>query len=223
MKAKVKSNERLLGNSLNEIPVRLLRARPNNAGADLIPILAIPMVPSINPAGLAARSAPSIQRSSGSRVFAILEPAELFVTSDINELLIDYSSVSSMMEELDPEIVASMGFTSFGAPPNQKKRKYNHNAPDAVVNVSSGANATVVVGARPRLSAEIEQTSMPEGSTVETPTNVDSMWKRIEGKKMEELGSDELKALRQGIKNENGDSVYFKLSFLEDPWAEKRT
>jgi hypothetical protein len=48
--------------------------------------------------------------------------------------------------EVDPEMTAAMGFSSFGAQPNAKKRKYHHD--DAVISLddpqgeSSGANTT---------------------------------------------------------------------------------
>jgi hypothetical protein len=53
--------------------------------------------------------------------------------------------------EVDPEMTAAMGFSSFGAQPNAKKRKYHHD--DAVVSIddprgkSSGAN-TIELGIR---------------------------------------------------------------------------
>lgn len=41
----------------------------------------------------------------------------------------------------------------------------------------------------------------------------------IQGKKITDLGPQELSALSKGVRNEVGDTVYFKPSFFEDPWA----
>jgi len=45
--------------------------------------------------------------------------------------------------DVDPDMAAAMGFSSFGAAPSTKKRKYNHN--NAIVDVSSDATPNLSV------------------------------------------------------------------------------
>lgn len=118
--------------------------------------------------------------------------------------------------DIDPEIAASMGFASFGTQANAKKRKFNPN--DAVVDVSSNPAATEGHGqGQPRQQIPSRPISQPDpaGST----TKEDAVYASLQGKKLEELDDAELNALRQGVRNEAGDLVFFKPSFVEDPWA----
>lgn len=172
---------------------------------------------------------------------------------------------------IDPEIVAAMGFTGFGAQP-AKRRKYNHGT-DAVVEgqeehqtvpSGSGANNTAL-GVRMRgVGAEAVEQKSTAASTEE---NAEKGKSRNKGKSKQNaprgladyvawgntisvpvpaapekesvatiaaptekagwatwapgaLSADELHALRRGVKNTRGDTMYFLPSFIEDPWAE---
>jgi hypothetical protein len=79
--------------------------------------------------------------------------------------------------EVDPELQAAMGFSSFGTQPNAKKRKYNHD--DAVVSIddprgkSSGAN-TIELGIRKQRDDSNPGASPSLGSSNTTSTVRDS-------------------------------------------------
>jgi hypothetical protein len=72
--------------------------------------------------------------------------------------------------EVDPEMTAAMGFSSFGTQPNTKKRKYHHD--DAVVAIdnphgkSSGAN-TIELGIRKQRNDSYSGTS-PQTDSIES-------------------------------------------------------
>ncbi|KAK5710014.1 hypothetical protein LTR17_019234 [Elasticomyces elasticus] len=132
--------------------------------------------------------------------------------------------------EVDPAIAEAMGFAGFGAQPG-KKRKYDDNDafvdPAAATNVSTARTTDVVKGAN----------SLPLGNrkkdrAVEEPasTSADGQHSAFNtgthaGPSEHSLrpGQSDMQALRHGVKNERGDMVYFKPSFLEDPWQDLRS
>lgn len=138
--------------------------------------------------------------------------------------------------EIDPAIAEAMGFAGFGA---QKKRKFNpddgfvdpaasnsrkpgkgkgaNSTPLGQNNTKSPAHPTPTNMYDPKSrtsggAATVAQAEFPEGanatsgSTTAASTSGDAD------------GAPNLEALRKGVRNENGDTVIFLPSFLEDPW-----
>lgn len=130
-------------------------------------------------------------------------------------------------DEIDPAIAEAMGFSGFGMQPG-KKRKLNadmafvDSSKVASEKQSSGKDAATVYSSNrdnavpgghhidARGDGLNDQQGKPDAATavVDTalPSNID--------------GNDEqsLRALANGVRNKNGDMVYFLPNFLEDPW-----
>lgn len=149
--------------------------------------------------------------------------------------------------EIDPAMAAQMGFSSFGMQNNTKKRKYGHN--DAVVDApaapskqsTTGANTTqlgirdksnvaAVDAASPapaqpgdHHSAASPQTLSQGGAGLRPEADKPSaLLTKILEKDLDDLEQQDLHALAKGLPNDSGDAVYFKPSFLMDPWATLR-
>ncbi|TKA83700.1 hypothetical protein B0A55_00281 [Friedmanniomyces simplex] len=114
----------------------------------------------------------------------------------------------------NPAIAGAMGFSGFGVQPG-KKRKYDAN--DAFID--SGA-ATDTNTARAKTAGQ-GANSLPLGLRKTGPATEGASTKQA-GHKPLGPGQSDLLALRSGVKNERGDMVYFKPSFLEDPWKDLR-
>ncbi|KAL1310941.1 hypothetical protein AAFC00_001164 [Neodothiora populina] len=98
--------------------------------------------------------------------------------------------------EIDPEIAAAMGFTGFGAQPNSKRRKYNHDADTFVDGQSrdddsaqqpsgSGANTTAL-GVRSKVQAQgadVDVDVDANGEITQVETDVRDEKKKTKGKK----------------------------------------
>ena len=140
---------------------------------------------------------------------------------------------------IDPELAASMGFSSFGNA--SKKRKYNPN--DAVVDVPNGrqhprqaqgaasgrgANA-LPLGSR---STTSKAGGSPAGHSQRLPvhdaasatnapvSNEDGI--SVKKSTSETQGASQppdLASYRHGVRQADGTMTYFLPSFLEDPWA----
>ncbi|KAF2102005.1 hypothetical protein NA57DRAFT_53942 [Rhizodiscina lignyota] len=165
--------------------------------------------------------------------------------------------------EVDPEIAAAMGFTSFGMKPGAKRRK-NDDGRFTVTDASSasgnstarGANSTPLgirgkgnVSSSDDTQAGIATTAAPAAnqeaqdlqqlpskpafsdggsgrgygsSSAPSHKSGAGLYARIQGKKLGDLDGEELAALSRGVRNEAGDMVYFKPSFVEDPWERLR-
>ncbi|KAF2487275.1 hypothetical protein BDY17DRAFT_7763 [Neohortaea acidophila] len=121
--------------------------------------------------------------------------------------------------EIDPAMAEAMGFTKFGG----QKRKYRD---DAVVDSPSNANFTP----KKATGSAIPDHSKPVSAVTATPSHGEKAAVQSDGRNTVPVdntaiasgvdGDDEksLQALRQGVRNANGDMVYFLPSFLEDPW-----
>jgi len=148
----------------------------------------------------------------------------------------------------DPELAAALGFSSFGAQPSTKRRKYN--TYDAVVDVDvphgSAANS-LPLGQRPPKSSVIvdnaTQNPSPlskvaeekrenainaaDGATITPaplPTNPATSgilqdWD-VETLGPRKFSQSELHALREGVRLPGGTITYFLPTFVEDPWKE---
>ncbi|CAN9210015.1 unnamed protein product [Alternaria alternata] len=142
-----------------------------------------------------------------------------------------------MDDEENDEIAAAMGFASFGG---TKKRKFDHSPkakPDA--NDASGANSTAL-GVRTKKVASAEDVknaglasflargqNLPEHPPPTATTQAPAASADQSAGEMVSFGGPsvsraELNMLRNGVRTENGDTVYFLPSFVEDPWARLR-
>lgn len=147
----------------------------------------------------------------------------------------------------DPELAAALGFSSFGAQPSSKRRKYNNN--DAVVDIDAalgnGANS-LPLGQRPPKSpsndhisghspdnavavekeenaAEAADGAAVRSVPIESNPAVKSIlqdWDvSIQG--LRTFTQPELQALREGVRLPGGGTItYFLPSFVENPWNE---
>lgn len=108
--------------------------------------------------------------------------------------------------EVDPAIAEAMGFSGFGM--QTKKRKHDSN--DAFVDTGStatGSNSTPIHqggGGSTEAASKQPRNSAGDPNKQNPATDAD--------------GKPTLEALRHGVRNENGDMVYFLPSFIEDPW-----
>ena len=140
--------------------------------------------------------------------------------------------------EIDPAIAEAMGFSGFGTQPGHK-RKYNPNNgyvdpavansaaketneqkqsmasvkqpfDDTEISRNPPTNAVQPSGGNENSTLERAKATVKPNTTVITNTGLSS----------DVDGSDakSLQALREGVRNANGDMVYFLPSFLEDPW-----
>ena len=112
--------------------------------------------------------------------------------------------------DIDPAIAEAMGFSGFGT---QTTKKRKHGSEDAFVGAqaaSTGSNKEPIgsrdAGASKAAPAHKKSGGPPEHLATQTDAD----------------GKPTLDALRHGVKNENGDMVYFLPSFLEDPWKDLR-
>ncbi|KAK1082515.1 hypothetical protein LTR33_003867 [Friedmanniomyces endolithicus] len=122
--------------------------------------------------------------------------------------------------EVDPAIVEAMGFSGFGVQPG-KKRKYDANdtfVDPELAKDSNGANS-LPLGLRKKESAA---SGLPMKPAMNEASGAGIVNETPAGPLERSLGSgqSDLQALRAGVKNERGDMVYFKPSFLEDPWKD---
>ncbi|KAK0252546.1 hypothetical protein LTS09_012447 [Friedmanniomyces endolithicus] len=129
--------------------------------------------------------------------------------------------------EVDPALAEAMGFSGFGVQPG-KKRKYDANDsfvdPDLAQDsngaftrpAGKGANS-LPLGFRKKESAA---SGLPMKPAMNEPSGAATVHETRAEPSERGLGSgqSDLQALRAGVKNEWGDMVYFKPSFLEDPW-----
>ncbi|KAK6410860.1 hypothetical protein LTR95_018158 [Oleoguttula sp. CCFEE 5521] len=113
--------------------------------------------------------------------------------------------------DIDPALAVQMGFSSFGGAP--KKRKFDAN--DAVTDVDTAGKAQA-----PSQLKATGSNSQPLGQIVDRTSAMPSaVVASAEARTTTVPGEPSLQALRQGVRNEDGDMVYFLPSFLEDPWA----
>ncbi len=145
-------------------------------------------------------------------------------------------------DEIDPEIAAAMGFSSFGG---TKKRKYDNRQSPKPKPDASGANATEI-GVRAKKVAGAEGTGAgvshtgflstlepnngrdaSTASALETSSTQDQApSNQVPSPEEAEtlcfggppISRAELNALRLGVKDSNGDMAYFLPNFVEDPW-----
>ena len=139
--------------------------------------------------------------------------------------------------EIDPAVAAAMGFSGFGTQLG-KKRKFSPN--DGFVGTATstdqtakgtGANETLLGDRSVRSAAGPTLTSEKLGSTTndqygaaqgEQPADHEEVKGSITtANDVARTTGNEgptLEALRNGVRNERGDMVYFLPSFLEDPW-----
>jgi hypothetical protein len=124
--------------------------------------------------------------------------------------------------EIDPAIAASMGFSSFGDQV-KKKRKYEGNDafidPDASLSTDSpkltGANAMNVTSSPKRVTEPVIAQKSVNTDIAPRAGDPASGYVGPAGY----VSKYSLEELRRGVKNENGDMVYFQPCFIEDPWA----
>ncbi|KAM0714236.1 hypothetical protein Q7P37_010023 [Cladosporium fusiforme] len=118
--------------------------------------------------------------------------------------------------EIDPEMAALMGFSSFGGMP--KKRKFD--ADDAFMNVQQ--NAPVAQEPREPRQNTTRNVPVTSGTARSRPAPVppDPAHDNIT---LADGSTMSLQALRYGIANKRGDKAYFLPSFLEDPWEKLET
>lgn len=146
--------------------------------------------------------------------------------------------------EIDPAIAAAMGFTNFGAQPSNKKRKFDNANNDAVVDPSildahqaqqhsNGANSLPLGNRKPKSAASAANDgsgggAIPAGPTAEgasasaMPSELSKAGPGAESGVELASGEPNFQALRKGVRNADGDMVYFLPSFLDDPWKELR-
>ncbi|KAK3706188.1 hypothetical protein LTR37_012889 [Vermiconidia calcicola] len=130
----------------------------------------------------------------------------------------DYEDV-----EIDPDIAAAMGFSGFGTQ-GGTKRKFDANAGFVDPSVSDAQKPAEVKGAN----------NMPLGDrTKRVPrTNDIGMAKdersvgqsgdQPQSSSIDEDKEPSLQDLANGVRNADGDMVYFLPSFIEDPWKDLR-
>lgn len=124
--------------------------------------------------------------------------------------------------DIDPEIAEAMGFSAFGTQ-SQQKRKFNAN--DVFTDIDSGGRREHAEGSKQGNGAN----SLPlgkrksRGESAAEQENVHASSKssamKAEGAETNE-GKNDLQALRDGVKNDRGDMVYFMPNFIEDPWKD---
>ncbi|KAI9692772.1 MAG: hypothetical protein M1820_009371 [Bogoriella megaspora] len=136
---------------------------------------------------------------------------------------------------IDPDVAISMGFSSFGTQPSQKRRKYNASS-DAVIAADeakvhkeslSGTNV-VALGVRSKPVVPDLGVGLGQHNDLSNkgPSPFSGSRSSVAGngnyveKKIDEMTPAELNALRKGVRNGKGDIAYFKPSFIEDPWAD---
>lgn len=136
---------------------------------------------------------------------------------------------------MDPAIAEAMGFSAFGG--QGKKRKFTTDnafvdpgasgGDKATVHASSGANNTPlrIKAGHPKGKATgtiktNDQAPEPLASVDREEDQPGSTGNVDDGEGGE---AARLQALRGGVKNERGDTVYFLPSFIEDPWQKLKS
>ncbi len=137
--------------------------------------------------------------------------------------------------EIDPGIAEAMGFSGFGMQPG-KKRKFNANEgfidPDAakvatkekgkqtVPSTCKGKAFTDAAAslAKPDERPEDPAKSAPEDQKASVQASSAPVTNTAVSSHIHDDDPKSLHLLREGVRNANGDMVYFLPSFLEDPW-----
>ena len=126
--------------------------------------------------------------------------------------------------EIDPAIAEAMGFAGFGS---SRKRKFDPN--DGFVDPNIFTSHTQDKEMRPDNinpgDNALENSAEPQG-TIKKPLNqsIESKPQEPDGTGFEVDGNPSLEALANGVRNRNGDMVYFSPSFIEDdPWRDLRS
>ena len=143
--------------------------------------------------------------------------------------------------EVDPSITRMMGFSGFGnarkrrkfdpndgfvdpkasGPNHQSKREVNNannTAPGDTVAKNSSASQGVPARSSDSGGAMKAQESIKDSTS---GSNFSAINIR-DGANRGDREERSLQALRDGVRNESGDMVYFLPSFLEDPWKDVR-
>jgi hypothetical protein len=150
--------------------------------------------------------------------------------------------------EVDSEMAAAMGFSSFGAVPSTKRRKYNHN--DAVVDASIAPNLSIrgsnaLPLGQKRVPAQLPSMIASEDNAAEAVIEANENAAEaadvagaqaplpskhsaatasvlngwdVAKQGARQYSAAELAALREGVVTTNGHIAYFLPSFVEDPW-----
>jgi hypothetical protein len=137
--------------------------------------------------------------------------------------------------DIDPAIAAAMGFSGFGAQAS-KKRKFDSNDGFVDPNISTastqkqqpptgkGANAVKLGDRTVAKTAAHPPGGTEQGSALSAQNvaggNAGSASGVSAGATGQGTKGASLEALRNGVRNENGDMVYFLPSFIEDPWKD---
>ncbi|KAL1582779.1 hypothetical protein WHR41_08341 [Cladosporium halotolerans] len=117
-----------------------------------------------------------------------------------------------MEMEIDPEIAAAMGFSSFGGP--SKKRKLD--ADEAVTRANQNPSAME----EPQHNTESDSHGPISDATRQRAEGLGPTRDNIT---LADESTMSLQALRRGVRNERGDVAYFLPSFLEDPWEKLKS
>jgi hypothetical protein len=148
--------------------------------------------------------------------------------------------------DIDPALAAAMGFSSFGAAPNKRRKVANDGDgyidPDISKSASTsskppgtGANSVMPGARRPAPVKQVPTNTMPRpvpaallgaeaggAQTHVSQTHVSQASTNAVATGSTGSDSPSLEALRHGVRNAQGDMVFFKHSFLEDPWKDLR-
>lgn len=114
-------------------------------------------------------------------------------------------------EDMEAQMGAMMGFTTFGAQPDAKKRKTEHESPAGQTSTEPGLHSHPLTH-NPAQPATLASPTTPEQPKSAFPTGVPM-------EIFDKLTWKELEAYRKGVRKENGDLAWFLPSFIEDPWA----
>ena len=112
--------------------------------------------------------------------------------------------------QIDPAIAEAMGFSGFGMQGNKKRK---HGDEDTYTFTSTSAQD----------SASTQATSGPNAGTAGTQqaaTTGEAKDQAAQQVENADDGKPTLEALRRGVRNAQGDMVYFLPSFIEDPWKD---
>jgi hypothetical protein len=144
-------------------------------------------------------------------------------------------------KDLDPALAAAMGFSSFGGAPNKRRKVTNDGDGFIDPEISkiasvptrppgTGANSVMPGTRRPAPVTQASTSTMAgSGPAVSTGAEADAAQTHISEAPTSTItinsaarDSDDLAALRNGVRNAQGDMAFFKPSFLEDPWRDFR-
>lgn len=119
--------------------------------------------------------------------------------------------------EIDPAIAEAMGFSGFGTQAG-KKRKFDMN--DGVADVNNTTDKAKGQGANALPLGMKKMTSDQQGSEA-LPSNISRTPAKVATSTADDsTNGPSLQDLRNGVRNANGDMVYFLPSFIEDPWKD---